>query len=182
VIEPQDEVRMLVSARNFGDFMRLLSGVENLDCEELAAKLAEKHRALDLFASQIRVVDEQHTQILAAIATAQVARDRRATELQAATNRAETDKRALDACLIHGIGQVNGECTIQDRFYFQSQAELRAASQALAAATQTLQGLQSRESAVGSELLSLKADHLAIEGEIDQIIQIMVQKSCPIAA
>jgi predicted nucleic acid-binding Zn-ribbon protein len=182
VIEPQNEVNMLVAVRNLGDPMRLLPGVEQLDCEQLAAELAEKHRALDLFASQIRVVEGQHTQISAAVATAQAAKGRRATELEAAVRRANTDERALNACTNHGIGMVNGECTIQERFYSQSQTELTAAIEALTSATNTLQDLQVKESEISAELVSLKADHLAIEGEIDQIILIMGQKSCPLVA
>ena len=82
----------------------------------------------------------------------------------------------------HGVGMVNGECTIQERFYSQSQGELRVAKEALAAATRSLQALQVKESDLSVELVSLRADHLAIEGEIDQIILIMGQKSCPLAA
>ncbi|HEX4966133.1 MAG TPA: hypothetical protein VF173_35315 [Thermoanaerobaculia bacterium] len=176
--ESQDEVNALVTARNLGDPMKLLPGVEQLDCTQLAVELAERRRDLDLFASQIRSVEEHRQSLSAEIATTQAAKDRRATELDAAARRASIDEAALEACLLHGIGMVNGECSRQEVFQMKSEGALRDAKAAFSAVTTSLQALQLEESEISRELLSLKADLVAIEGEINQIILIMGQKSC----
>jgi hypothetical protein len=180
--DQQAEVNALVTARNFGDPMMLLSGIDQLDCAQLTADLVERRRDLDLFSSQIRIVEERRAPLLAEIATSQATRSRRATEVDAAAHRKSIDEMALTACTNQGIGMVNGECTIQERFVRQSAGELRVAKAALADATASLQTLQARDSAIGLELVSLNADRVAIEGEIDQIKLIMEQKGCPIPA
>jgi hypothetical protein len=42
--EPQDEVKALVTGRNMGDPMKLLVGVDQFDCTQVAAALAERRR------------------------------------------------------------------------------------------------------------------------------------------
>lgn len=180
--DQQAEVKALVNTRNFGDPMMLLSGIDQLDCAQLTAEIAERRRDLDLFASQIRIVEERRAPLLAEIATALVAVARRATEVDAAARRKSIDEMALTACTNQGIGMINGECTIQERFLRQSEGELRVAKAALAEVTASLQTLQARDSAIGLELVSLNADRVAIEGEIDQIKRIMEKKGCPIPA
>jgi len=169
-----------VNARNLGDPMKLLVGIDMFDCVQLAAALAERRRDQDLFASQIRLVDERHDALLVEIATTEAIKARRITELDAATFRASTDDRALHECLVHGIGMVHGECTAQANFQEESRVALVAARTALSAVNASLNGLQVKEGDVSRELLSLKADLVALGDEINQIILIMGQISCPI--
>ena len=178
--EPQDAVKALVNARNLGDPMKLLAGVDKFDCSQLTAALAERRRDHDLFTSQIRVVDERHSALLVEIATTEAIRTRRITEFDAATFRANIDDKALHECYVHGIGMVHGECTVQENFQDQSHAALLAARAALSAVNASLNALQVQEASINGELLSLKADLVALGDEINQILLLMGQKGCPI--
>jgi predicted nucleic acid-binding Zn-ribbon protein len=180
--EPQAEVNAPMITRNLNAPMTLLPGAEQLDCAQLAAELAKDRRHLNAFARLIGVVEEQRSQLSAKIATTEATRIQRANAREAAVRRVSTDKEALDACLLHGIGMEHGECTRQEEFLRRSEDELSAAGAALSAVEASLQALQNSASEINRDLVSLNADHQDIQGEIDQILSIMEGKSCPIAA
>jgi vacuolar-type H+-ATPase subunit D/Vma8 len=175
----QDKVKALVAARNLGDPMQLMPGTDQLDCTQLAAELAERRRNLNLFTSHVRLVEERRGSLLAEIAATEAAKNRRAIELEAAEQRAAIDKAALESCQ-QGNGMENGECIRQEMFFLRSRSALRDAREALASVTTSLQALQVKDSELGADILSLKADITAIQEESDHIVRIMVQKGCAI--
>jgi chromosome segregation ATPase len=155
--------------------MILLPGLEQLDCEQLAGELTIRRRDRNLFASQVRTVEAEFTNLSAEIATTIAVKDRRTKERDAAARRVEIDQRALDSCLKKG-----GECPKQIEFLSQSEEALRRAEADLSAVTTSLQALQATSSGISKELLSLKADLVAIDNEIGTITSAMEQASCPI--
>lgn len=177
--EPQKELDALVAARNLGDPTKLLPDLTQIDCEGLAAELTTRRRTRDLFANLIPRVEEDFAKLSTDIAATVAARDRRTIERDAAARLVKTNQKALDDCE-HKGGEINGECPRQELFLLQSENDLVAAEEALSAATASLQALQVKGSEIGKELLSLKADRVALEAEISTITAAMEQAHCPV--